>query len=405
MIATVQDKYDTLSPLMNERLRRRWAGCEALALGRGGISAVARASGLSPNTIKRGMREIETEMPELVGSLHAPGRQRRPGGGRRRLADHDRTLMRDLKRLLEPVTRGDPSSHLLWTSKSTRHLAAELQRQGHTVSHMTVARLLAQLDYRLQANRKTREGTTHPDRDPQFHYINRQVRAFQRHGQPAISVDTKKRELVGDFKNAGREWRPQGQPPEVRIHDFRDEQLGVAIPYGVYDLSHNDGWVSVGIDHDTAEFAVATIRRWWRRMGQRAYPRAKELLITADAGGSNGSRSRLWKFSLQKLADESGLAISVCHFPPGTSKWNQIEHRMFCHITENWRAQPLVSHAVIVNLIGHTQTRKGLHLKASLDKGRYENGLKVSNQEFSTINLSPESFHGDWNYQIRSSRK
>jgi hypothetical protein len=270
---------------------------------------------------------------------------------------------------------------------------------------MTVARLLAQLDYHLQANRKTREGSSHPDRDAQFHYINRSVRAFQRRGQPVISVDTKKRELVGDFKNAGREWRPQGRPQEVRIHDFRDEQLGVAIPYGVYDLGRNDGWVSIGIDHDTAEFAVATIRRWWQRMGQRAYPRAKELLITADAGGSNGSRSRRWKLCLQELADQTSLAISVCHFPPGTSKWNQIEHRMFCHITENWRAQPLVSHAVIVNLIGHATTRKGLHIKAALDQRGYENGVKVSDEIFATINLSPASFHGDWNYHVRPSRK
>ncbi|MGI8424622.1 MAG: ISAzo13 family transposase [Chloroflexota bacterium] len=405
MIATVQGKYATLSRLMNERLKRRWAGCEALASGRGGISAVARATGLSPNTIKRGMREIETEMPDLVGSLHTGERQRQPGGGRRRRAENDRTLIRDLKRLLEPVTRGDPMSHLMWSSKSTRHLAAELQRQGHTVSHMTVARLLAQLDYHLQANRKTREGTSHPDRDAQFHYINRQVRAFQRRGQPTISVDTKKRELVGDFKNAGREWRPQGQPQAVRIHDFRDAQLGVAIPYGVYDLNRNDGWVGIGIDHDTAAFAVATIRHWWRRMGHRAYPRAKELLITADAGGSNGNRSRLWKLCLQQLADETGLAISVCHFPPGTSKWNKIEHRMFCHITENWRGQPLVSHAVIINLIGHTRTRTGLQIKAGLDKRTYENGVKVSKAAFATINLSAAPFHGDWNYKIGPSRK
>jgi len=408
MIATIRDKYATLSAMMNERMRRRWAACEALAMGRGGISAVARAAGVSPNTIRRGILEIETELPELAASLEAPERQRirRPGAGRRRLTEQDRSLMRDLKKLLEPVTRGDPTRPLLWTSKSTRHLAAELQRQGHEVSHMTVARLLAELDYRLQANRKTREGASHPDRDAQFHYINRKVEAFQRRGQPAISVDTKKRELVGDFKNPGREWRPQGQPEAVRVHDFRDPQQGVAVLYGVYDLNRNHGWMSVGIDHDTAEFAVATIRRWWRRMGQRAYPRAQELLITADAGGSNGSRSRLWKLGLQKLANDSGLTITVCHFPPGTSKWNKIEHRMFCHVTENWRGRPLVSHAVIVNLIGHTKTRKGLHIKAALDQGRYENGVKVSDQQFATINLNPQSFHGDWNYKIGpSSRK
>jgi hypothetical protein len=401
----VQGKYATLSRLMNERLKRRWAGCEALATGRGGISAVARATGMSPNTIKRGIREIESEMPDLIGSLRLPERQRQPGGGRRRLAATDRTLIRDLKRLLEPVTRGDPMSHLLWTSKSTRHLAAELQRQGHAVSHMTVARLLGDLDYRLQVNRKTLEGTSHPDRDAQFQYINRQVRAFQRRDQPTISVDTKKRELVGDFKNAGREWRPQGQPQAVRMHDFRDPHLGVAIPYGVYDLRRNAGWVSLGIDHDTAEFAVATIRSWWRRMGRPAYPRAQELLITADAGGSNGSRSRLWKLCLQQLADESGLAITTCHFPPGTSKWNKIEHRMFCHITENWRGRPLVSHAVIINLIGHTRTGTGLHIQAGLDRRSYEKGVKVSNATFATINLSALPFHGDWNYKISPSRK
>ena len=404
MIATVQGKYATLSRLMNERLKRRWAGCEALASGRGGISAVARATGMSPNTIKRGMREVEAEMPDLVGSLHAPERQRQPGGGRRRLADTDRTLIRDLKRLVEPVTRGDPMSHLLWTSKSTRHLATELQNQGHTVSHMTVARLLGELDYRLQVNHKTREGASHPDRDAQFHYINQQVLGFQRRGQPTLSVDTKKRELVGDFKNAGREWRPRGQPQEVRIHDFRDPELGVAIPYGVYDLSRNDGWVSVGVDHDTAEFAVATIRSWWQRMGRRAYPRARQLLITVDAGGSNGNRSRLWKLCLQQLADETGLAITTCHFPPGTSKWNKIEHRMFCHITENWRGRPLVSHAVIVNLIGHTRTGTGLQIKARVDRRSYEHGLKVSNAAFATINLSALSFHGDWNYRISPRR-
>ena len=407
MIATIRDKYDTLSFMMNERMKRRWAACEALAMSRGGVSAVARATGMSPNTIKRGMREIETELPGLAALLPArePQRSRRPGGGRRRLVAKDPTLIRDLKKQLEPVTRGDPMSHLLWTSKSTRHLASELQRQGHEVSHMTVARLLAQLDYHLQANRKTREGAAHPDRDAQFHYINEKVQTFHRRGQPVISVDTKKRELVGDFKNVGREWHPQGQPEHVRVHDFRDEQLGVAIPYGVYDLGRNDGWVSIGIDHDTAEFAVATIRRWWRRMGQRAYPRAKELLITADAGGSNGSRSRLWKLGLQKLTDEFGLTISVSHFPPGTSKWNKIEHRMFCHITENWRGRPLVSHAVIVNLIGHAKTREGLQVRAALDKGGYEKGVKVSEEEFATINLIPESFHGDWNYRIRPSRK
>lgn len=406
MVAAVRRKFGRLSWMMNEKLRRRWAACEAMALGRGGVTAVAKATGLSRTTIHRGIAEVKKQLPHLMEQTEE-GRIRRPGAGRPRRADQDKTLVRDLEKLLEPVTRGDPSSQLLWTCKSTRKLAAELQRRGHQVGHMTVAGLLKQLGYSLQGNRKTREGTSHPDRDAQFQHINRRVRAFRRRGQPAISVDTKKRELVGDFKNAGREWCPQGQPEEVRVHDFRDEDLGVAIPYGVYDIGHNNGWVSVGIDHDTAEFAVATIHRWWRRMGKRLYPQAEELLITADAGGSNGSRSRLWKLCLQQLADETGLKISVCHFPPGTSKWNQIEHRMFCHITENWRGQPLVGHAVIVNLIGHTTTKKGLRIKAALDRHTYDHGIKVSKAELADIELRPDTFHGDWNYKIapRSHRR
>jgi len=378
-----------------------------MALGRGGISAVARDTGMSHNTIRRGIEEIQAQMPHLAKSIEAQGRQRirQPGAGRPRRAEEDKTLLRDLKELLEPVTRGDPSSQLLWTSKSTRKLAAELQRRGHQASRMTVYRMLEELGYSLQANRKTKEGAAHPDRDAQFQHINRKVRAFRRRGQPVISVDTKKRELVGDFKNGGREWRPQGQPEQVRMHDFRDDDLGVAIPYGVYDMGRNDGWVTVGLDHDTAEFAVATIRNWWRRMGQRVYPRAKELLITADAGGSNGSRNRLWKLCLQELSDETGLTISVCHLPPGTSKWNQIEHRMFCHITQNWRGQPLVSHGVIVNLIGHTTTQKGLRIKATLDRRSYEQGIKVSNAEFASIDMRPDAFHGDWNYAISPRRR
>jgi len=407
MVARVGDKYGTLWPLMNERMRRTWAACEAMALGRGGISAVARDTGMSHNTIRRGIEEIQAQMPHLAKSIEAQGRQRirQPGAGRPRRAEEDKTLLRDLKELLEPVTRGDPSSQLLWTSKSTRKLAAELQRRGHQASRMTVYRMLEELGYSLQANRKTKEGAAHPDRDAQFQHINRKVRAFRRRGQPVISVDTKKRELVGDFKNGGREWRPQGQPEQVRMHDFRDDDLGVAIPYGVYDMGRNDGWVTVGLDHDTAEFAVATIRNWWRRMGQRVYPRAKELLITADAGGSNGSRNRLWKLCLQELSDETGLTISVCHLPPGTSKWNQIEHRMFCHITQNWRGQPLVSHGVIVNLIGHTTTQKGLRIKATLDRRSYEQGIKVSNAEFASIDMRPDAFHGDWNYAISPRRR
>ena len=399
MVATVRRKFRRLAWMMNEKLRRRWAACEAIALGRGGVTAVAKATGLSRTTIHRGIAEIKQRMPQVMEAMEE-GRIRRPGAGRRSRADEDKTLMRDLEELLEPVTRGEPTSDLLWTSKSTRKLAAELQHRGHQVSHSTVAHLLWDMGYSLQANRKTKEGASHPDRDAQFQHINRKVRAFRRRGQPVISVDTKKRELVGDFKNGGREWRPQGKPQEVRTHDFRDKDLGVAIPYGVYDLDRNDGWVSVGIDHDTAEFAVATTRRWWRRMGRRAYPKAKELLITADAGGSNGSRSRLWKLCLQELANELGLKISVCHFPPGTSKWNRIEHRMFCHITENWRGQPLVSHAIIVNLVGHTTTQKGLRIKAALDRHTYEQGIKVSKAELADLHLRPDAFHGDWNYTI-----
>lgn len=402
MVATVRSKYDTLWPMMNEKLRRRWAACEALALGRGGISAVARATGLSRNTIRRGIDEIQGQMPELIDAITEQDQERirRPGAGRPRRADEDETLVKDLEKLLEPVTRGDPMSHLRWTCKSTRKLATELQGQGHRVSHMTIFRLLDAHGYRLQANRKTREGASHPDRDAQFHHINRKVQAFQRRRQPVISVDTKKRELVGDFKNNGREWHPQGKPEKVRVHDFRDKDLGVAIPYGVYDLTRNNGWVSVGVEYDTAEFATATIGRWWTRMGRQAYPEARELLITADGGGSNGSRLKLWKMCLQKLADKTGLKIRVCHFPPGTSKWNKIEHRMFCHITENWRARPLVSHAVIVNLIGHTSTKKGLRIKAALDTRVYKKGIKVSDDEFARIHIKRDPFHGDWNYTI-----
>ncbi len=399
-MALVQEKYERLSQMMNERLKRRWAACEALAIGRGGISAVSEATRMSRTTIRKGIREIQEEFPDLAEDV-ASQRCRCDGGGRRPLHETDESLLGDLEKLVEPATRGDPSSPLLWTSKSTRKLAAELARRGHQVSHMTVSRLLKQLGYSLQANRKMREGADHPDRDAQFLHINKKVRSFQRRKQPVISVDTKKRELVGDFKNAGREWRPQGSPEPVRTHDFRDKELGVAIPYGVYDVTQNEGWVNVGIDRDTSEFAVESIRRWWRRMGSRVYPNAKELLITADGGGSNGSRRRLWKLSLQGLADELGLAITVCHFPPGTSKWNKIEHRMFCHITENWRGQPLVSRAVIVKLIGSTRTREGLAVKAALDRHVYEKGIHVSDDQLATVRLSRDKFHGDWNYTIR----
>ncbi len=399
MVATVQDKFDTLAPMMNENLRRRWAACEALALGRGGVSAVSKATGISRTTIHRAIHEVQRDLPEFVQEL-APGRVRRPGGGRHSLASADETLVDDLRVLLEATTRGDPMCPLLWTCKSTRKLAGELQREGHTVSHMTVARLISDMGYSLQANRKTLEGADNPDRDAQFRHISKQVKAFQKQGQPVISVDAKKRELVGNFKNPGQEWRPKGSPLPVRMYDFRDRDLGIAIPYGVYDLTRNEGWVSVGLDHDTAQFAQATIECWWRRMGRRVYDGATRLLITADGGGSNGSRNRLWKLGLQHLADKMGLEISVCHFPPGTSKWNKIEHRMFCHITENWRGRPLMSRAVIINLIGHVHTSRGLHIKADIDEHAYPRGIKVSDEDLAHIKIKTDAFHGEWNYTI-----
>lgn len=403
MRITVEEKYDTLSFGMDEQFRRRWAGCEALAIGRGGVSAVARATGLSRNTVMRGIKEVREQLPELAGRI-GRGRIRRPGAGRPKRVDEDVSLLADLRRLLESTTRGDPTSPLLWTCKSTRKLAEELAAQGHAVSHMTVDRLLGQEGYSLQANRKTLEGSSHPDRNAQFEHLIAKVRGFQGRGEPVVSVDTKKRELVGNFKNKGREWHRRGKPEEVLIHDFRDETLGVAIPYGVYDPTRREGWVSVGIDHDTAEFAVESIRRWWRRMGRRAYPQAKELLITADSGGSNGPRAHLWKWCLQKLADETKLRISVCHLPPGTSKWNMIEHRMFCHIAENWRGRPLTSRAVIVSLIGHTTSGDGLRVKAALDDSSYEQGIKISKDQMASIRLVPDKFHGEWNYKIEPSK-
>lgn len=399
MASVVAKKFRKLSSMMNEKLKRRWAACEAIALGRGGLSAVAEATGMSRTTIRKGIREVEQDFGALASRV-AEERVRQPGAGRPQRTAEDPGLVLALRRLIEPATRGEPTSPLLWTSKSTRKLAEQLEHQGHQVSYRTVARLLQQLGYSLQANRKTREGKQHPDRDAQFEYINKRVRSFQRRGQPVISVDAKKRELLGDFKQAGEEWQPQGQPEEVRVHDFKDEELGVGIPYGVYDLTQNNGWVSVGIDHNTAEFAAATIRRWWRRMGSKTYPEAAELLITADGGGSNGVRARLWKVCVQELADDLGLKITICHFPPGTSKWNKIEHRMFCHITENWRARPLVSQAVIVNLIANTTTAAGLTINAELDTNGYDLGIKVSDEELGEINITRHKFHGEWNYTI-----
>jgi Rhodopirellula transposase DDE domain len=399
VVEAVRTKFELLRPLMTERLRRQWAACEAQLLGRGGVAAVAEATGLSRTTLWAGLKELRQRADQPQQDLH-PERVRLPGAGRPFLGDADPTLVRDLEALVEPTTRGDPQSPLRWTCKSTRKLAEELQRRGHHVSHQTVAALLHDLDYSLQANRKTREGASHPDRNAQFEHLNARVRAFQRRGQPVVSVDSKKRESIGDFKNPGREWQPAGSPEEVRTKDFPDKRLGKVTPSGVYDVTRNEGWVSVGIDHNTAQFATETIRRWWREMGCRAYPQARELLLLADAGGSNSSRARLWKVSLQALADTLGLRISVCHFPPGTSKWNKIDHRMFCHITQNWRGRPLRSRAMVVNLIGSTTTKAGLHIEAELDSNTYETGIEVSDEELAAIHIKKDTFHGDWNYTI-----
>jgi transposase len=387
-------KYHALGTILNERVRRLWAGTEAFAWGRGGVAVVGRVTGLSRNTIVRGIQEIQQENP-----LDA-ARIRRSGGGRKRKSAVDPTLAEALERLVEPVSRGDPQSPLRWTCKSTRRLAKELTSQGYIVSHRLVAELLHELDYSLQGNRKTREGTNHPDRNAQFEYINRKTSQLISRRQPAISVDTKKKELVGDFKNGGRQWHPKGTPEKVRVHDFPDPQLGKAIPYGVYDLARNAGWVSVVMYHDTAAFAVNTIRRWWRATGRTAYPQARSLLIMADSGGSNGSRVRLWKWELHKLACETGLSIQVCHLPPGTSKWNKIEHRLFCHITRNWQGVPLETHEIVVNLIGSTRTAKGLEVHAWLDEREYPKGRKVSHAEFAGLHIRRSNFQGDWNYEI-----
>lgn len=392
-------RFRRLEPWLDEHLRRLWAAAESLALGRGGISLVARASGVSRRAISVGRLELK-QKPDKARRPRAPVRRR--GGGRKKTLTKDPALLRDLERLVDPVTRGDPESPLRWTCKSLRRLAEELRQMGHPVSHMLVGELLHEQKYSLQANRKTTEGSSHPDRNAQFEHINAKAEEFLQLGEPAISVDTKKKEQVGDYKNGGREWRPKGQPERVRVHDFAKQK---DVPYGVYDLGQDAGWVNVGTDHDTAAFAVESIRRWWTTMGQPAYPKAQRLLITADSGGSNGSRVRLWKLELQKFADETGLEIAVCHFPPGTSKWNKIEHRLFSFITQNWRGKPLVSHEVIVNLIAATKTKSGLHVKSCLDTKKYPKGVKVSKEEFAAIQLRPDDFHGDWNYTIQPHSK
>jgi transposase len=393
--AVIREKYSVLRDSLDERARRLWAATEARAAGRGGFRAVLQATGMSSKTLARGMRELDS------GEELPPRRVRRPGGGRKAAKILDPGLVVALEELVEPVTRGDPESPLRWTCKSLRRLSEELRARGYQASHTLVGQLLHEAGYSLQANRKTREGANHPDRNAQFEHIDRRVRRQLKRGGPAISVDTKKKELVGDFKNGGQEWRPKGEPEEVRVHDFLDREKGKAIPYGVYDLGANKGWVSVGVDHDTASFAVNTIRRWWRNMGRRTYSNADSLLITADSGGSNGVRLRLWKWELQRFADETGLTMHVCHLPPGTSKWNKIEHRMFSFISKNWRGKPLLTHATIVNLISATRTRKGLTVRCVLDRKKYPKKIKVTDEQMQTLRLTPDKFHGDWNYTIR----
>jgi transposase len=392
--AVLADKFAVLLPHLNERQRRLAVAVEARALGRGGVSVAARAAGVSRPTVYRGMAELDASAVD-------PQRVRAVGGGRRKAIESDPRLLADLERLVDPATRGDPVSPLLWTTKSTRTLARALTGMGHQVSHVGVGHLLHELDYSLQANSKVIEGAAHPDRDAQFGYINTKVRAYLRSGDPVISVDTKRKELVGAFKNPGQVWNPSGRPTRVKVHDFKDPVLGKAVPYGVYDLGRNQGWVEVGIDHDTAAFAVAAIRAWWYGDGAGAYPRASRLLVTADAGGSNSYRSRLWKTELAALADLSGLAITVCHFPPGTSKWNRIEHRLFAAISTNWRGQPLTSHEVIVNLIGATTNRSGLAVHAELDTHHYPKGVKVSDEQIDALRITHHKFHGEWNYTLR----
>lgn len=391
----IKAKFEALQPLLDERTRRLWAAAEAQAIGWGGISRVAAATGMSQATVRAGLRELAADLPSAEA-----GRVRRTGGGRKPLTASDPELAAALEHKLDPVTRGDPMAPLRWTCSSAARLAEELRAEGHGVSERSVNRLLHGLGYSLQANRKTQEGKQHPDRDAQFGHISRRVQEFQQRGEPVVSVDAKKKELVGQYRNAGREWHRKGDPEEVQVYDFPDPELGKAIPYGIYDVTANAGWVSVGVDHDTAEFAVATLRRWWQEMGCRAYPGAGALLVTADGGGSNSSRSRLWKLELQGLADESGLAVSVCHFPPGTSKWNKIEHRMFCHITQNWRGRPLVSREVVVNLIGSVRTKAGLTIQSELDENSYATGRKVTRQQIKDLSLKRDKFHGEWNYTL-----
>jgi transposase len=390
----IKQRFDRLANELNERTRRLLAASEAMTIGRGGITLVSRATGLSRKAISLGIKQLQEQ------TSISPGRIRSAGGGRKKTVSKDLSLDEDLEGLVEPVTRGDPESPLRWTCKSVRKLAEELSRQGHQVSHQLVSELLHELGYSLQANRKTHEGGQHLDRNAQFEQINAQTKSFLAQGEPVISVDAKKKELVGDFKNAGREWHPEGEPEQVRVYDFPISGLGRATPYGIYDLEHNRGWVNVGIDHDTAAFAVESIRQWWHQEGKQRYPDAKRLLISADGGGSNGSKVRLWKWELQQLADELGLAITVCHLPPGTSKWNKIEHRLFAWISQNWRGKPLVDYAMIVKLIAATSTEAGLTVECHLDTNTYPTGRKISDEQMSTLFLVADTFHGEWNYTL-----
>ena len=389
----IAEKLAIVLPHLNEKQRRLLIAAEARTLGWGGISHVAKATGVSRVTIHKALTEIEDK--KILAE-----RIRKPGGGRKDITEYYPNILEKLETLVDPVSRGDPRSPLRWTCKSTRQLSQELGQKGYAISNVTVADLLHRLDYSLQANAKTLEGASHPDRDAQFQYINSRVREFLRRQQPVISVDTKKKELVGNFKNGGKEWQPKGEPEKVEIHDFASPEFPKVIPYGVYDIGKNMGWINVGTDHDTASFAVASVRRWWFGMGREIYPSATALLICADCGGSNGYRVRLWKIELQTLASETGLRITICHFPPGTSKWNKVEHRLFSHISMNWRGRPLVSHEVIVKLIGETTTSTGLEVKAQLDKRRYPVKIKVTDEEMKMIKIRPHKFHGEWNYSI-----
>lgn len=397
---SITNRYRKLAPLLNEKSQRLWAGVEAIELGYGGISAVSRATGLAQNTIRKGIAELNQDQGSGVDAPDR-GKQRKAGGGRKKLTGKIPALSGALDKLMEPYTSGDPMRPLRWTCKSTAKLAGELRAQGFPISPVTVGSLLKEQGYSLQSNRKRHEGNQHPDRNGQFEYIAATTEAFQSRGCPVISVDTKKKELIGNYKNAGAEWTPTGAPTEVEAYDFIDPLKGKVIPYGIYDTTHNLGWVNVGTDHDTAQFAVASIRQWWENMGEWMYPEAREILILADGGGSNGSRNRLWKKSLQDWANQEGFTVMVCHFPPATSKWNKIEHRMFCHITQNWRGKPLISHEVVIELIGSTTTAKGLKIKASLDTATYATGMKVSDEEMARLSIERADFHGEWNYFVK----